>query len=308
MSTDVVELRLQTFRSKVLRRVSSPGQAEWSRSIMPTLVRVECLRDLVAAAGADPGILLADFLGATALERSDGNWQEVMLDIGGAGAGSVAESAAAFRRHVAPSMEAVSTRVKAWANWRTLLTWAVARKVLGQLLPMSVEVFQGITFHLLSVLASKDVVKGVWDAIAYQHRHHRRESPILAAGGYGRLAKCIGRFAGTHRPVKYPVSRDMVVAVLLSRPQTLAELLDGLALVVATLACLLPGEGAARVVRPRCAGWGSVQLRDGSAERPLTQERPDAKGASPEAWAGSGPGPRPSASAEGLHAGRGPGG
>ena len=64
---------------------------------MPTLVRVECLRDLVVAAGADPGILLADFSGATALEQSDGNWQEVMLDIGGEGAGSVAESAAAFR-------------------------------------------------------------------------------------------------------------------------------------------------------------------------------------------------------------------
>ena len=82
---------------------------------MPTLVRVECPLELVAASGADPGILLAEFSGATALELSDGNWQEVMMAIGNEGASSVAESesAAAFRRHVAPSMEAVSTRVKA---------------------------------------------------------------------------------------------------------------------------------------------------------------------------------------------------
>ena len=56
---------------------------------------------------------------------------------------------------------------------------------------MVVEVFQAITFDQLSVLASHDVVKGVWDAIAYQHRHHRKDSPIATAGGYGLLAKCV---------------------------------------------------------------------------------------------------------------------
>ena len=45
--------------------------------------------------------------------------------------------------------------------------------------------------------------------------------------------------------MKYPVSSDMVVAVLRSGLQTLAELRDELALVVATLACLRPVEGAA---------------------------------------------------------------
>ena len=56
---------------------------------------------------------------------------------------------------------------------------------------MVVEVFQAITFDQLLVLASHDVVKGVWDAIAYQHRHHRKDSPIATAGGYGLLAKCV---------------------------------------------------------------------------------------------------------------------
>lgn len=262
MDVDVVEMRRQTFRSKVLRRVSSPGGIAWSKSVMPTLVKVDCLRELVVEAGADPGILLADFSAATSLEISDGNWQGVMKVIGGEGAGSVAESAAAFRRHVAPSMEAVSTREKAWASWRTVLTWAAARSAMGELLPMPVEVFQAVTFDLLSVLASQDVVKGVWDAIAYQHRHHRKDSPIASAGGYGRLAKCIARFAGTQRPMKYPVHRDMVVAMLRSRPQTLVQLRDGLASVVATLTCLRPGEGAALQV---CDAWFDYDARAGGA-------------------------------------------
>ena len=65
-----------------------------------------------------------------------------------------------------------------------------------------------------------------------------------------------------HRPVHWdlashevpggPVHRYMVVAVLQSRQQALAELLDGLALVVATMACLWPGEGATLQV---CDVW-----------------------------------------------------
>ena len=98
---------------------------------------------------------------------------------------------------------------------------------------------QGITFHLLSVLALPDAVKGMWDVIAYQHSHHHwTESPITAAWGYGLLAivaKCIGLFAGTKRPTRYPVHSDIVVAVLLSRLQALTELWDGLALVVASM-------------------------------------------------------------------------
>ena len=61
--------------------------------------------------------------------------------------------------------------------------------------------------------------------------------------------------------MKYPVHHDMVVAMLWSRQQALAELLDGLALVVATMA-LRPGEGAAPALQPR----------DGGIERPPARE------------------------------------
>ena len=241
----MIEMRRHVFRSKVLRRVSSTGGIAWSRSGMPTLEKVEMLGDLVRGAGADPTVLLKDFSGETMLEASDGNWERVMVEIGGDGGQSVAESARAFREHVAPSMEAVATRAKAWASWRTILTWAVARKCLGELLPMSVEVFQALTFDMLSVLSSQAKVQGIWNAVAFQHRHHRLVSPVALAGGYGRLSKCIARFAGRQSPMKYPVHASMVVALLRSAPESLTQLRDCLATVVATLACLRPGEGAA---------------------------------------------------------------
>jgi len=260
MPFDVIEMRRQVYRSKVTRRVAHPELLSWSKAVMPTLTDVAPLLELVESAGVDPRVLLTDFSGETMLEASEGNWEEVMKAIGGEGDDSVAASAAAFRRHVEPSMAAVSTREKAWANWRTVLTWAVARKCLVGILPMSVEVFQALTFDLLSVLASQATVKGVWDAVICQHRRHRLESPVAAAGGYNRLAKCIARFAGKQSPMKYPVHRDMVVAILRSDPSTLVELRNGLATVVATLACLRPGEGAALQV---CDLWLDFDARAG---------------------------------------------
>jgi len=172
MQFDVVEMRKQVYRSKVLRRVARPDLLSWSRAVMPTLTDVSVLWAVVIDAGADPAVLLTKISGETMLESSQGNWEEVMAVIGELGADSVAASAAAFRCHVEPLMSGVATREKAWAHWRTVLTWATARKCLDQILPMSVEVFQGLTFDLLSVLASAATIKGVWDAVICQHRRY----------------------------------------------------------------------------------------------------------------------------------------
>ena len=260
MQLDVVEMRKQVYRSKVLRRVARPDLLRWSRAAMPTLTDVSLLWAVVKDAGADPVVLLTKISGETMLEASQGNWEEVMAVLGELGANSVEASAAAFRCHVEPSMAGVATREKAWAHWRTVLTWATARKCLDRILPMSVEVFQGLTFDLLSVLASPATIQGVWDAVVCQHRKHHQVSPVMAAGGYNRLAKCLARFAGKQRQMKYPVHRDMVVALLQANPRTLVELRNGLATVVATMACLRPSEGAALQV---CDLWFDFDARAG---------------------------------------------
>ena len=83
------------------------------------------------------------------------------------------------------------------------VVWSGAGR--GQLLPLSVEVFKGITFHLLSVLASQDAVKGVW-VTAHQHGHHRTQSPITAAW-------VVRTASQVHRPVHWDEASHPVAGV-----------------------------------------------------------------------------------------------
>ena len=75
----------------------------------------------------------------------------------------------------------------------------------GSCCPLSVEVFQarfqGITFHLLSVLTSQDAVKGVWDAIACHWLPAHPSQEGVADHG------CLGVLAAGQ--VHLPVHRDV---------------------------------------------------------------------------------------------------
>ena len=46
----------------------------------------------------------------------------------------------AFTTVIAPLGTARATRVKAWRNWCTVLTWATTRAALGRILPMPAPV------------------------------------------------------------------------------------------------------------------------------------------------------------------------
>ena len=253
-SMDEVAMTRHAYRAEVAIAVGQALAPElrWGRSAMPTLLGVGPLAAALRRAGADPRALLRDFSAITQLEASEGNWEGVMRAIGSEGSSSVAASAAAFQRHVAPSMEATATRAKAWSGWRTVLTWATARGCLGEIMPMSLEVFQALTFDMLGVLCSEATVKGVWDSIQGQHRRMGQVSPMALAGGYGRLTRCIARFAGKQRALKYPIHRALVVKLLRSEPDSVVCLRDVLATVVATICCLRPSEGAALQV---CDVW-----------------------------------------------------
>ena len=92
-----MEMRRQIFLSKVLQRVSSPGGPgiAWSKSTMPTLVKVDCLRELVAAAGADPGILLVDFSAPGRLRGHDSH-RGGGSSVGGGVGGDLQEARCSF--------------------------------------------------------------------------------------------------------------------------------------------------------------------------------------------------------------------
>ncbi len=120
--------------------------------------------------GLDTTALTSDISGATLLEARDGNWQSVMDSLAPAVAPGLAPRAAAFDTHIAPSSECSSTRTKAMAGWRTVLTWAIAHGALASVLPMPAETLKALLWDLLSMGFSLAVVKGVVDAILARHR------------------------------------------------------------------------------------------------------------------------------------------
>ena len=130
--------RPRHLRDAVLRALppSDAAGVSWTGARFPTIFDVSVLRHLVFSLGLSRTRLLSDDSPPTRLEGSSGNWEAVMSVLGDGPGGSVADLAAAFRTHVAPSAAAASTRAKDWAGWRAVLTWATARGVLGLILPM----------------------------------------------------------------------------------------------------------------------------------------------------------------------------
>ena len=188
--------------------------------------------------------LLSDDSPATLLERSGGNWEGVMADLGAGPGGSVAEMAAAFRTHVSPSAAATSTRAKDWAGWRAVLSWATARRALRHILPMQRPTLEALIWELLACQCTASIIRGVVDAVQARHRRFALPSPIAGPRGYSRLMGSLTRFQGTQSPYKTPVTPALVKAVLHVRSATPAEERNALAAALATVCGLRPAEGA----------------------------------------------------------------
>lgn len=150
----------------------------------------------------------------------------------------------AFVANVAPLAQAEDTRVKAWGNWKVVLTWAVARFCLDKIMPMSLGTLRALVWEALAVGCSSSVVGAIIDSILSRHRFFGLHSPLEANGDYSRFMKTLGRFQGRQAELRYPIHRDVVAKMLRQKALTLAGWRDRLAAVVATLCCLRPSEGA----------------------------------------------------------------
>jgi hypothetical protein len=120
------------------------------------------------------------------------------------------------------------------AGWRTVLSWALSRKALPLVLPMSHDTMKVIPWDLLSLGCSHAIVKGVVDAIRARHRRFRLAPPLSGDRAYARLMQ-------QQHPLKLPITRDLVVSCLRALPGlSPAQQRDCLATVVATLTDLRP--------------------------------------------------------------------
>lgn len=216
----------------------------WSTSQLPTLRDVLPLRSLLLTTGTDVDTLLVDTSALTLFEASDGNWERVAANLPLSTWASVQSLSAAFTIHVLPSSSAVATRAKHWRCWRGVLTWAVARRCLSSLLPMSEDVMHAFLMELLLLGCGFSSIKGYLDSIQSRHRVYALSSPLHGVSSYSRLCRTLRRFQGRQAPYKYPIHRTLVAKILAYPAPSLAIRRDCLAAALATICCLRPCEGA----------------------------------------------------------------
>jgi hypothetical protein len=162
-----------------------PGIApaiSWNpRTTLPTFLTFEPV--LLAAAAAELRIerwLYADS-DNTALEACQANWRPAIRELAAAGSQevpSVAESLAAFNRHILPMERAPGTRGKYLTHRRTILAWAVWKGVLPHLLPMSDDLLQAFLWDALAFEASLPVLRQAIYAVLAWHDRLHLEPPL----------------------------------------------------------------------------------------------------------------------------------
>ena len=221
------------------------GQAEGPRLIVRNLER---LAGADVFEGMDTGPILADISESTALERADGNWELAICHLGGpCRPRFLADLTAQFNRHVWPSRAEPKTRAKDWRYWSCAVSWAIARKAVRLLLPMSTDTLKALTWDLITHAASASLIEAVWYAIQARHRQssqaaHRRAGAadcMEVLDRVGHRSTLVSQ--ASHPPADH---RTIVVRLLAWRPTQVAWNRARLATALATIACLRISEVA----------------------------------------------------------------
>jgi hypothetical protein len=191
---------------------------------MPSILNEEVFSRVIAAKGLSQRFLTQNLAPQTELERSDGHWRGALAGALGHQQGdrSLKGMEQAFVDNVAPMVQAVETRVKAWGSWKMVLTWAVARDCLDKLMPMSLGTLRALVWESLTVGCSSSVVGAIIDSVLSRHRYFELHPPLEAQGDYSRFTKTLGRFQGRQAELRYPVHKDVVVRLLRMRAMSLA--------------------------------------------------------------------------------------
>ena len=222
------------------------GHVRWSGGrAMPVLDNVEVIRRAHAYDGMDLRPLLLDVSAPTALERGDGNWDTALHGLGGLGlSASLAQLTDAFNQHVWPARAQPETRSKQWGHWCVVVTWAVARKAVELILPMSTDTLKALTWDMLAFRMSRSQIMAVWNAVQARHRSYALLPPIRGQGEYTAWARMLGSVMGSPMRLKFPIHKAVVAALLRQRPASVADNRNRLLTALATITCLRVSEVA----------------------------------------------------------------
>ena len=235
------------FRATVVVRVGARlgSIIKWGQGPLPIVRNLERLAGADIFEGLDTGPILADISESTALERADGNWELAICHLGGPSRPrSLADLTAQFNRHVWPSRAEPKTRAKNWRYWSCAVSWAIARKAVRLLLPMSTDTLKALTWDLITHAASASLIEAVWHAIQARHRQYHLVPPIDGRGELTAWKRSISSVTGRPLSLKLPIHRTIVVRLLAWRPTQVAWNRARLATALATIACLRVSEVA----------------------------------------------------------------
>lgn len=279
---DKQQLRLNSLRALVLVEVGSEIACDlvWrSRTTLPTIDNLQILQPLLERSGLDVDRYTSCDNRIMELEESEGNWLVAIgnLTSDSAEKETVADLSRLFRAHVRPLERAHKTRKKHSTSWNSVVTWAVARNALPEILPMNENTLEALLWDALSLGASLPVLKGLINSIKARHRCYLLEPPLAGNGAYRRMTKTLSRFQGTQHRHVFPIHRDAVVSLLRlplpdheqcegpsggCRPCSLFlhRWRDVLCGAVHTIGCMRPDEGARSQI---CDWWKDYDVAAG---------------------------------------------
>ena len=284
---DTQRIRLNSLRALVLVEVGSDVARElvWrARTTLPTIDDLQIIRPLLERQALDVDRFLACDDRLMALEEAEGNWETAIGDLtaGVAEHETVDDLSRMFREHVRPLERARKTRRKHSTSWNSVVTWAIARGALPNILPMSDSTLEALLWDALSLGSSLPVLKGLINSIKAHHRQYKLVPPLSGNGDYRRMTKTLSRFQGTQHRHVFPIHRDAVVSLLLlplpdheqgrcSGPSNGCKTCirfvhrwrDVLCGAVHTIGCMRPDEGACGQI---CDWWMDYDVAAGYSE------------------------------------------
>ena len=236
-----------SYKLAVLKALG-PDAAEhatWTKSAVPTIKNTDDVIPLMRDCRSDDVRATRLSLSLRSpLDGLHGNWEATLGKHARRVQPSIEAKSNAFAEVMAPLGSAPATRDKAWRNWRTVVTWAVANKALDKILPMDQSTLQALLWDLTSLGAAFATLKSVVDAIIGQHRHSRLQSPVGGHLCYGKIKSILQRVLGKPHAHKLGVTRDMVVRLLRTNPTNILDLRNKLACCTMTIGIMRPVEGS----------------------------------------------------------------
>ena len=236
-----------SYKTSVVRALPRPRHAEptWTGSSIPTLDNpAALLQPALAAACPHWRTALLDNSDISALDGAHGNWEPVVDRLARNTAQTIPAKSMAFTQHIITLGSAKGTRIKAWRNWKTVLTWAAGQHALDRILPMDATTLQAMLWDFTSLGASNSMLKSFVDAVISRHRDARLPSPVSGHLGYRRLTQCLARVVGRPQKTKFGITRQMVVDLLRCPAKDTVSLRNHLVTVTLTIGCMRPSEGA----------------------------------------------------------------